>query len=238
MSIESRITGKIIVALDVGNRDEALSLVHSLKAVKTVKVGLKLFAAEGPSFLQELRELGKNIFLDLKLHDIPNTVAAAVKICARYGVHMMTLHASGGREMMIRAAAAAREAAQKTGLAKPLLLAVTILTSLDNEAVREIGMPSGPKQQVARLANLAEKSGMDGVVCSPQEIALVKRETNLLVVSPGIRPVWAAVHDQKRIMTPAQAVEEGADYIVIGRPVIAAASPADAFKRIVEEMGG
>lgn len=228
---------KIIVALDVEGREKALSLVRRLDRAEIFKVGLKLFTAEGPVFLREVMGLGKKIFLDLKLHDIPNTVAGAVKMGIKNGAYMLTLHASGGREMMTRAAEAAREAVA-AGKTKPLLLAVTVLTSLKDEDLKEIGITSETRRQVLRLANLARETGMDGVVCSPQEIDFIRKELrkDFLVVTPGIRPSWTAAHDQKRIMTPSQAIEKGADYLVIGRPIIEAPSPEEAFFKICEEL--
>lgn len=229
---------KIIVALDVGKKQEAFRLVNQLPDAEIFKVGLRLFSAEGPLLLEELLGLKKKIFLDLKLHDIPNTVAGAVKVGVRYRVHMMTLHASGGLEMMARAAEEAEREAANEGTARPLLLAVTILTSLKEEHLREIGMEDDVLQQVLRLARLARKAGMDGVVCSPQEIEIIKQELgrDFLVVVPGIRPSWAAAHDQKRILTPSEAFQKGADAIVIGRPIIEAPSPLRAFQKIKEEL--
>lgn len=231
---------KIIVALDVDSRAKALSLVDELPEARTFKVGLQLFTAEGPSLIEELHNLGKQVFLDLKLHDIPNTVAGAVREAVHHGVFMLTLHASGGREMMARAADEACRARDKDShhLAKPLLLGVTVLTSLKAEHLREIGMDADPLDQVANLAGLALQAGLDGVVCSPKEIRRVKEECgrDFLVVAPGIRPIWAAAHDQKRVMTPSQAVERGADYIVIGRPITAADSPGSSFTKITEEL--
>ena len=190
---------KIITALDVPDRNTALNLVRILPGAGIFKVGLRLFTSEGPPFLESLKGLGKRVFLDLKLHDIPNTVADAVKVCSAYGVHMMTLHASGCREMMNRAAEAAEATAAEKGLPRPLLLAVTILTSLKGEHMQEIGMPPDPESQVLRLARLAKDSGMDGIVCSPQEIKIVREAVGegFLIVSPGIRPQWAAANDQK-----------------------------------------
>jgi orotidine-5'-phosphate decarboxylase len=229
---------RIIIALDVKTRKEALSLVQELPDAEIFKVGLTLFASEGPSLLKDLQNHGKNIFLDLKLHDIPHQIAGAVKAGMGHGVHMMTLHASGGREMMARAAEAAEQEAQQSGRTKPLLLAVTILTSLKGEQLKDIGMEDKVDGQVLRLARLAKENGMDGVVCSPQEINLIKQEfgQSFLVVSPGIRPLWAAAQDQKRILTPGEAIKKGVDYMVIGRPITKAASPSDAFFRIVEEL--
>jgi len=238
MEKKVNLTERIIVALDVDTREEAVLLVSQLEKAEIFKVGLKLFSAEGPILLKELHSMRKKIFLDLKLHDIPNTVTGAVRTAVRHGVHMMTLHASGGHEMMARAAEEAAMEAKKEGVSRPILLAVTILTSLKNKQLEEIGMMNDILNQVLKLASLAHKAGMDGVICSPQEIEIIKREfgSNLLVVTPGIRPSWAAVNDQKRIMTPSLAFQKGADYIVIGRPIIRAPSPSMAFNKIEEEL--
>lgn len=229
---------KIIVALDVSNKEEALSLVRQLKDTNIFKVGLQLFTVEGPSLVKNLQDLGKKVFLDLKFHDIPNTVAGAVRMGVRMGVHMMTLHASGGREMMASAAQAAKEEAESVGTAPSLLLAVTILTSLKGKHLKDIGIGTDTKSQVLNLAGLAFQSGIEGIVCSPKEIEAIKKtfKKNLAVVAPGIRPKWAAAQDQKRILTPAQAVQKGADYLVIGRPITQAPSPHDAFLRILDEL--
>jgi orotidine-5'-phosphate decarboxylase len=229
---------KIIIALDVKNKEEAVAVVSGLKEARTFKIGLELFTAEGPTLFKKLKVLRKRIFLDLKLHDIPNTVAGAVRSAVRHGIQMMTIHASGGREMMARAAEAARETAEMDKVEAPLLLGVTILTSLKSADLDEVGMRPDLAGQVLRLAGLAKSAGMDGVVCSPQEIEILRQEygRDLLIVTPGIRPAWAAAQDQKRIMTPAEALRKGADYLVIGRPITGAASPQEAFARIVEEL--
>ncbi|MGD2295114.1 MAG: orotidine-5'-phosphate decarboxylase, partial [Candidatus Aminicenantes bacterium] len=184
---------RIIVALDVSTKNEALSLVRQLKDTLFFKVGLELFTAEGPALIQSLQNLGKKVFLDLKLHDIPNTVSGAVRMAVKHGVYMTTLHASGGKEMMASAALAAQDEAEKRGVRAPLLLAVTVLTSLKDEQLREIGVLSDTKSQVASLAGLALRAGIKGVVCSPQEIDLIKDKfgEDLSVVVPGIRPAWA-----------------------------------------------
>jgi len=230
---------RIIIALDVQTKDEGIALVSRLKDAKTFKVGLELFTAEGPALFRKLRALRKDIFLDLKLHDIPNTVAGAVRSACKHGVQMMTIHASGGREMMTRAAETARAAAEAGKGPKPILLGVTVLTSLKGADLEEAGMGSDVASQVLRLAGLAKAAGLDGVVCSPQEIEALRQEygKEMVIVTPGIRPVWAAAQDQKRIMTPAEAVAKGADYLVIGRPITAAPSPNEALLRIVEELG-
>ena len=229
---------RIIIALDVQTKEEGIALVSRLKDARTFKVGLELFTAEGPALFRKLKALRKDVFLDLKLHDIPNTVAGAVRSAFKHGVQMMTIHTSGGREMMAKAAEVAREIARETGRPKPVLLGVTILTSLKGADLEEVGQGSDVASQVLRLAGLAKAAGMDGVVCSPQEIEVLRKEygRELAIVTPGIRPVWAAAQDQKRIMTPAEAVAKGADYLVIGRPITGATSPNEAFLRVVEEL--
>jgi len=230
--------GRIIIALDVKTREEGLALASALKEARVFKVGLELFTAEGPALFKKLKALRKDVFLDLKLHDIPNTVAGAVRSAERHGARMMTIHTSGGREMMAAAAETAGRISQETGRPKPLLLGVTVLTSLKGPDLAEVGVSGEVASQVLRLASLAKGAGLDGVVCSPQEIEVLRREfgRELVIVTPGIRPSWAAAQDQKRIMTPAEAVEKGADYLVIGRPVTGAPSPQEAFLRIVEEI--
>ena len=230
--------GRIIIALDVQTKEEGLALVGRLKDARTFKVGLELFTAEGPALFRKLKALRKDIFLDLKLHDIPNTVAGAVRSAFKHGVRMMTIHTSGGREMMAKAAEAAKAAAEAGQGPRPLLLGVTVLTSLKGNDLEEVGLGSDVASQVLRLAGLAKAAGLDGVVCSPQEIEVLRREygRDLIIVTPGIRPVWAAAQDQKRIMTPAEAVAKGADYLVIGRPITGAPSPNDAFLKVVEEL--
>jgi orotidine-5'-phosphate decarboxylase len=238
MEHQENLAKKIIVALDVGTEEEALHITGQLPEAEVFKVGLELFTAIGPSLFGKLRSQNKKVFLDLKLHDIPNTVAGAVRTGTRHGVYMMTLHTSGGKEMMERAADAAAEETTRLGAEKPLLVGVTVLTSLKTEHLRTIGVKANAEEQVLRLAGLAEEAGLDGVVCSPQEIDLVKGEygQEFLVVTPGIRPAWAAAQDQKRILTPAQAVRKGSDYIVIGRPIIKDPSPRNAFQKILEEL--
>jgi orotidine-5'-phosphate decarboxylase len=231
---------RIIVALDVDTRQQALFLVEQLPEARVFKIGLRLFTSEGPSLLEAVAQKGKRVFLDLKLHDIPHTVSGATAVAVRFGVAMMTLHASGGREMMVRAAETAAQEAEKAGGVRPLLLGVTVLTSLKDTELAEIGMPADAAGQVLRLAHLARDAGLDGIVCSPQELEMVRAEfgREFLVVTPGIRPAWAAANDQKRFKTPSQALNEGADYLVIGRPIIAASSPGEAFQRIKQELDG
>jgi len=188
--------------------------------------------------IELVRNHGRDVFLDLKFHDIPNTVAGAVRAAVRHGVSMLTIHTSGGKEMMSRAMEAAREESEKSNLNMPLLLGVTILTSLKDKDLDEIGFSSGSQAQVLRLAQLAWQVGLKAVVCSPQEIELLRTELGpeLKIITPGIRPVWAEAQDQKRIMTPAEALIKGADYMVIGRPITQAVSPAEAFARVAEEL--
>jgi orotidine-5'-phosphate decarboxylase len=238
VSVENRNENRIIIALDVQTKEDATALASRLQGARMFKVGLELFTAEGPLLFKKLKILRKDIFLDLKLHDIPNTVAGAVRSGMAHGVQMMTIHASGGHEMMARAAETATAVAREEGTKKPLLLGVTVLTSLKGEELGAVGVTSGVTDQVLRLAGLAKTAGLDGVVCSPQEIEILRREfgPDLVIVTPGIRPLWAAAQDQKRIMTPADAVAKGADYLVIGRPVTKAPSPQEAYLRIVEEL--
>lgn len=229
---------RIIIALDVGTKRDALALAGELKEGRVFKIGMELFTAEGPGLLEEAAAMGKKPFLDLKYHDIPNTVGGAVRSAARHGVFMLTLHTSGGREMMAAAARAAGEESARAGTPRPVLLGVTILTSLKDDDLREVGYDRTTGEQVLRLAQLARAAGLDGVVCSPHEIEVIKKECgrDFIVVTPGIRPAWAAAQDQKRIMTPVEALNKGADYLVIGRPVTGAPSPHQAFLRIISEI--
>lgn len=229
---------QIIIALDVRNQQEAKRILESLPEARIFKVGLELFTAEGPSVLNLVKSYGREVFLDLKLHDIPNTVAGAVKSAVRHGVFMLTLHTSGGLEMMKKAIEAAKETAEKEGQPLPLLLGVTVLTSLKDSDLQEIGFGSDSKSQVLRLAKLAFEAGIEGLVCSPQEIEELRAELGprIKIVTPGIRPTWAEAQDQKRIMTPGQAIQKGADFLVIGRPITQAALPEQAFARVVEEL--
>lgn len=238
MEKRAQLGEKIIVALDVGNKKEALSLVSELKDALLFKVGMELFTAEGPNLLEEIARQGKKAFLDLKYHDIPNTVAGAVRSAIRHRVHMLTLHTSGGKEMLARAAEASAQEAASHGTSRPYLLGVTVLTSLNEGELKDIGIPASVDVQVLRLASLAKESGLDGVVSSPREIGIIKKECgkDFLIITPGIRPAWAAAQDQKRVMTPAEAVAKGADYIVIGRPITGAPSPQEAFLKIVREI--
>ena len=230
-------TDRIFVALDTADLDRAQALAEGLKGhVGGVKLGKEFFTAQGPEGVRRITALGLPVFLDLKFHDIPATVAGAVTAALALKPFMLNVHASGG-EAMMRAAA---DAAQAGGKDRPLLLAVTVLTSLGDDDLQVTGIDGPVDCQVMRLAQLASQSGLDGVVCSAQE-AETLRETlgpDFKLVVPGIRPDWAATDDQKRIVTPRDAVASGADYLVIGRPITGAGDPADAAKRIADELGG
>jgi len=224
---------KIIVALDVPTKREALDLVEKLRGqISFFKIGLQLYTAEGPEVLRAVSSTGSKVWLDLKVHDIPNTVARAVESAGRLGVQMLTIHLSGGSEM-VRAATAAR-------VNNMLLLGVTVLTSATDETLREIGIQEKLDDQVLRLAKLGIEAGIDGVVASSHEIKPLRREfgNKIKIVVPGIRPSWSEPGDQRRTMTPFEAVKAGADYLVIGRPIIAHPNPNEATKRILEDIAG
>jgi orotidine-5'-phosphate decarboxylase len=229
---------QIICAIDTADLDEAKALAEALRGrVGAVKLGLEFFAAHGPEGVRSVAEHGLPIFLDLKLCDIPNTVAGALRAAAACGPSMVTVHACGGPAMMRAAAAAGLRIADATGT-RPLLLAVTVLTSLDDDDIAAVGV-SGPLDgQVRRLAALAQACGLDGVVASAHEIEMLRRHCGpeLAIVAPGIRPGWASADDQKRIVTPAEALRAGADYLVVGRPITRAEDPAAAAARIADEM--
>ena len=231
---------QLIVALDVGNLAAANQLVATLSdEVTWFKIGKELFTAVGPGSVKLLLEAKKNIFLDLKFHDIPNTVAGAVGSATEIGANIINMHASGGLEMMRVATEVAEKQASELGIPKPTLLGVTILTSVDQPNFqRDFGTQRKLKDQVAYLAELSQRAGLDGVVASPLEIRLIRKVCgdDFVVVTPGVRPAWAASNDQQRVMTPAEAVGAGADYIVVGRPITAADNPREAARRILEEV--
>jgi orotidine-5'-phosphate decarboxylase len=233
--------GGILVALDTTDRAVAKGWARATQgAVSGVKVGLEFFNAHGPAGVEEVAELGAPLFLDLKFHDIPNTVAGAVRAVAPLKPMILNLHAAGGAAMMRAALDAARDSAARLGAVPPRLIAVTVLTSLGDADLAELGQPGGASDQVRRLAALTRDCGLDGVVCSPHEVAALRRDLgrDFLLVVPGVRPAWAAAGDQKRIMEPRQAMAAGADFLVIGRPITAAADPAAAARRIVAELSG
>lgn len=230
---------RIIVALDLPDADRALQIARSLKGhVDWMKVGLTLFCAEGPAILRELRSLGFKVFMDVKLHDIPHQVDGACRVLTRVGADMLTVHASGGRAMLEAAVVATAQAAEKFHAPKPKLLAVTVLTSLDDAALAQVGCPRGAAAQARDLAELAREAGCDGVVCSPREAAAMRAllGPDALVVTPGVRPVGEDAGDQARVATPAEALTAGASHLVIGRPITGAADPAAAVQSIIEEV--
>ncbi len=224
----------IIVALDYAAADQALAMARRLDPARVrVKVGKELFTRAGPAVVEQLQALGFEVFLDLKFHDIPNTVAGAVRAAAELGVWMVNVHAGGGSRMM----RAAREAL--AGLPRPpLLTAVTVLTSLDAGDLAEVGVPAEPREQVCRLALLARDSGLDGVVCSAREAAMLREQcgVDFRLVTPGIRPAGSAGDDQRRVVTPKQAVALGVDYMVIGRPITKADNPTAAVADILQTL--
>ncbi|HVO90169.1 MAG TPA: orotidine-5'-phosphate decarboxylase [Casimicrobiaceae bacterium] len=226
---------RIIVALDYARPSDALALAQRLDPrLCGVKVGKELFVAGGPEVVRELVSRRFKVFLDLKFHDIPNTVAQACAAATRLGVWMLNVHASGGLAMMTAAREAVAKVAAETQRARPLLIAVTVLTSLDAKALIEVGFADGPAEQALRLARLAQQAGLDGVVCSAQEARLIRAATSpdFKLVTPGIRAATDAVHDQVRIATPQSAIAAGADFLVIGRAITAAADPLAALSDI------
>jgi len=227
----ARIAEKIIVALDVATKKEALDLVDQLgDTISFFKIGLQLYTAEGPEIVRAVLATGAKVFLDLKLHDIPNTVAKAVESAANLGVQMLTVHLSGGSEM-IRAAVAARKN-------KMSILGVTFLTSANEETLREVGISNKMANHVLRLGKVGVEAGIDGLVASAHEIKALRSEfgDKTKIIVPGIRPSWADTGDQKRVMTPRQALDAGANYLVIGRPITAHSNPRDAVTKILDEI--
>jgi orotidine-5'-phosphate decarboxylase len=233
---------RLIVALDVDDIDRANQLVKELKGeVGMFKVGSMLFATAGPQFVESVLAAGNKVFLDLKLHDIPFQISGAARVIGRLGVSLFTLHASGGAEMIQRSVEAAAEGAMKANKERPKVLAVSVLTSLDADALGEIGIQGAPSEAVERLVKLAEAAGVDGVVCSPREAAAVRSFTRpgFLIVTPGVRPLsdsQTANEDQKRVDTPTAAVDAGADYVVVGRPITAALKPVEMARQISAEI--
>src|SRR2546421_1437504 len=231
---------KLIIALDVESATEAREWFDKLRGhAGMFKVGAQLFTAAGPAIVREIIGAGGRVFLDLKFHDIPNTVAGACREAVRLGVALFNVHAAGGGEMLRRAAEATAETAAREGLSRPKLIAVTVLTSSDAATLAEVGVADSPAAQVTRLARLAEACGLDGVVASPHEIAQVRAavaRAGFLIVTPGVRPRAVAHDDQKRVLTPAEAVRAGADYLVVGRAILNAPDPLRAAETIAAEM--
>ncbi len=224
---------KIIIALDVATKERALNLVEELHdQISFFKIGLQLYTAEGPEIVRAVLSTGAKVFLDLKLHDIPNTVARAVESASNLGVHMLTIHLNGGSEM-IRAATAAR--ANNISI-----LGVTVLTSATEQTLREIGISGKVEDHVLQLAKLGAKEGIDGLIASPHEVKMLRAEfgDKIKIVVPGIRPSGSESGDQKRVMTPREAIDAGADYLVIGRPIIAHPHPKEAVAKILDELEG
>jgi orotidine-5'-phosphate decarboxylase len=230
---------KLIVPLDVSTETAAIALLDRLPQVKFWKVGLELFVGSGGHILSVLKAREKQIFLDLKFHDIPNTMAGACRSAAQYGVDLLTVHAAAGRVALEASQAAALSAATTLNLTPPNLIAITVLTSLNARTLAfELKIPLELDDYALQMALLAQESGLAGAVCSPQEVAQLRQVCgpNFLLVCPGVRPTWAESGDQQRAMTPAAALKAGASYLVIGRPITAAADPATALSRICEEI--
>ncbi len=229
---------RIIVAIDCG-ASEAIALGEQLAGhARWVKVGMTLYYACGPAIIRDFHKLGFKVFLDLKLHDIPHQVQGAAASVAEAGADLMTVHASGGADMMAAAVKGAHKAAVKAGTPDPIICGITVLTSMDQPALESIGIDCEPLEQVKRLASLAKESGLGGVVCSPQEAAAMREllGPDACIVTPGVRPQGAALGDQSRVATPASAFQAGASHLVIGRPITQAADPVAAFEDIVASL--
>lgn len=230
---------RLIVALDVPTIEQAERTMDKIgERVKWFKIGSQLFTGAGPAAVEMVKTAGCKVFLDLKYHDIPATVSGAVRTAVEMGVDMMNIHALGGRKALETTTRDLSELCAGSDLVKPLMIAVTILTSMGADDLKEIGIEGEPAEMVIRLAAMAKKAGMDGVVAAPEETGLIKKALGdrFVVVTPGIRPQWAARDDQKRIKTPAEAIRAGSDYIVVGRPILKSDDPAGAVRRTLEEM--
>lgn len=232
---------RIILALDVDSEVEALGFVRQLAPfVGAFKIGMQLFNSSGPSIINKINDLGGQAFVDLKFHDIPNTVAAAGRVMTRLNCYMFNVHAAGGMAMLESVAHSVKDEANRLGQTSPIILAVTVLTSIGQSELENEMLISGFKieEVVVKWALMAKKAGLSGVVCSPREITAIRAAcgNDFKIVTPGIRPTWSAKNDQVRVTTPADALKMGADYMVIGRPILKAANPVDAAKTIIEEM--
>jgi orotidine-5'-phosphate decarboxylase len=231
---------KLIVALDVDQADRGLELFEALcDWVGMFKIGMQLFTAAGPGLVRTIVSRGGRVFLDLKYHDIPNTVAMAGIEATRLGVSIFNVHAAGGNEMMKRTAEAVAETAQRENLTRPMVIGVTVLTSVDQQTLQQIGIAGGTESLVTRLASLARDAGLDGVVASGQEIKTIRQtvlQSDFLIVTPGMRSASAISDDQRRTMSVGDAVKAGADYVVVGRPILAAPDPAEAARKLVDEI--
>lgn len=230
---------RLIVALDVDTKEKAVALFEQLKnEVRFFKIGLELFTSCGPDIVREIRGKGCDVFLDLKFHDIPTTAAKAAASVTKLGACMINVHALGGHDMMKKCAEAVKMEATRLKMARPKIIAVTILTSMDQNALRNVGVGDNIQDEVLKLACLARNAGLDGVVASPEEAHMI-RETigqEFIIVTPGVRPAWSATDDQKRVATPKEAIDNGASFIVVGRPVTAASDPVEAARKIIREM--
>jgi orotidine-5'-phosphate decarboxylase len=238
---QSSMRERLIVALDVGDLGEVKELIKLLASeVGMFKVGKQLFTHAGPQAVRLIQELGGEVFLDLKFHDIPNTVAKAAVEATRLGVKMFNVHASGSLEMMRATVKEARRVCHQQNLRKPIMLAVTVLTSLNQDDLKRVGVDGRVADQVVRLALLTKEAGMDGVVASPHEVADIRSACGrrFVIVTPGIRPRDAGRNDQQRVMTPADAIQASVDYIVVGRPILEAKDPVAAARKIIAEMQG
>lgn len=230
---------RLIIALDVDTKEKALAIVEKLKNyVRLFKVGFELFSSCGPEIVEEVSRKGCGVFLDLKYHDIPNTVSKAAASVTKLGTFMINVHALGGYDMMKKTADAVRVQAARLKIPKPKVIAVTILTSMDEIALKSVGIRESMGDEVLCLARLAQSAGLDGIVASPAEIKLLRVSLGreFLIVTPGVRPVWASAGDQKRIATPKDAIADGADYIVVGRPVTDSLDMVEAVRKITEEI--
>ncbi|MBH87896.1 MAG: orotidine-5'-phosphate decarboxylase [Pelagibacterales bacterium] len=232
------IKNKIIVALDTVDTNQALKLTETIPGIGAIKLGLEYFCFNGPKGVKLISETGAKIFLDLKFHDIPNTVAGAIKAILHLHPYMITVHLSGGYDMLIKANEIVTEYCIKNSIKKPIILGVSVLTSLDQKDFISLGIKGNVQEQVIRLAKLAKNSGLDGLVSSAKELKIIREEIgqDLLLVTPGIRPIGGQINDQKRIVTPSQAINDGANFLVIGRPITAAKDPKEALNQISKEI--
>lgn len=229
----------IIAALDVPDAEQAIKLAETIApAVGAFKIGKELFVSAGPDIVKRVRDTGASVFLDLKFHDIPNTVAKAVASAARLDVQMLTVHTCGGSTMLKGALEGATKAAEETGNEPPLVLGVTVLTSMDDSDLNQVNINKTPEKQVIHLAKMATEAGLKGLVCSPKEITALREvlPTEVQLVTPGIRPAGSDSGDQKRVMSPAEAVQAGADWLVIGRPIYAAVNPREAAETVFKSL--
>src|SRR5215468_2424981 len=237
---QSAFRNPLVVALDVDSSDQALSLVERLRGVAGMfKVGKQLFTAAGPDIVRKIIAMGERVFLDLKFHDIPNTVAMAGVEAARLGASVFNVHAIGGSKMMREVTEAVTQTAERERIGRPLILGVTVLTSHTQDSLKEVGIERKLEDEVVNLARLCEASGLDGVVASPLEIAPIRsavEDSNFVILTPGVRPAGTSIDDQSRVMTPAEAILAGANFLVIGRPITAANDPVAATRKILDEI--